>query len=167
MVYGVLSLVGRVTSGYVLNLKWATPRCYYTTVAVIGAITTSLLPLATTHVHLMVVSSAIGWACGTIVATMYVIQLQIISDFVPINRQGQTYGVCNCVFFLIAATGPPIAGIAVILLSITTFSLHVCACVCVCVRVCACVCVLYLCECRTFVRTKGTIVTTFLFAFGF
>ena len=130
MVYGVLSLVGRVMSGYVLNLKWATPRCYYTTAAVIGAITTSLLPLATTPVHLMFVSSVIGWTDGTIVASMCVIQLEIISDFVPINRQGQTLGVCYCAFFLIAATGPPIAGKAVLLLFISVFSVHTCVYVC-------------------------------------
>ena len=112
MVYGVLSLVGRVMSGYVLNLKWATPRCFYTTAAVIGAITTSLLPLATTHVHLMVVSSLIGWTDGAVVTSMCVIQLQIISDFVRTNRRGQTMGVCNCMFFLIAATGAPLAGMA-------------------------------------------------------
>ena len=103
-------MIARGLSGYILKVEWITSRYFYLTAALIGGITTLLLPLATRHVFLMVVCSILGWVQGTVVSVSYVIILRITSKHVPKTRQGQALGIHLLVIFLFGAAGPPIAG---------------------------------------------------------
>ena len=110
LVNGSLSMIGRILSGFLLDKRCITPRCFYAFTSLIGGVATLLLPLATAHWYLMVVSCVLGWVKGTLTSTTYVIQLQIIADSVPKGRQAQTFGICNFLFYVIASAGPSTAG---------------------------------------------------------
>ena len=103
-------MVGRVTVGKLMDFKSVSPQFLYQTACVIGSVTLLLLPLATTHALLMVVSSILGLVNGTAVCAMYVMITEVIEGSVPKTRQGQAYGIHFFLFFLFAFTGGPMAG---------------------------------------------------------
>ena len=111
MAFGLSDIAGRVLSGHIVSLHVLTPRRLYTVAALTGTVVTALLPLATKNVHLLAVNVLFGWLEGAITSSVVTLQLQAIVNTVSTNLQGRVFGICNGVFLIFSAVGPPIAGV--------------------------------------------------------